>query len=190
MKLKFSKPYKEEMYGLDQVKVNGREFALHMDGTLDYIEGEPSDFSPEYAHMTLDAFNALVNNMFKEHNASTARRRAIRDVAISPSHWYRTLQKEKKIELVGRVRDITSDIVASFITRYPDSKLNDYYLSLVGRATYGTIEFPDLLPKDIAKLPVYDETIDKLMGTPQSFLKLIAVVYAPTRRKGKYTITC
>ena len=188
--LRFGKIFKDPDYGNDNILVNNRIFMVNDDGTLEFAEsGNPGDFEESYSWMGFDDFNKRITEAYSNHKVSSVKKKMIKNAAASPTHWYRTFSVEKKTELCLRLKDNIERLVEAIITQSPNSKLNEYYRTLIARVQYSKLRLPELESKDIAMLPSYDESTDKLIGQPRSFMKLAAIVYPSHRRNTKYNIS-
>jgi hypothetical protein len=142
-----------------------------------------------FKHISMERLNEMVTTAYKSQLALKRLKKKTREINIPMDHWYRIMPYDKRIEMVQRVAENIETIINDQILQSPSSALNDYYRTLQHRVMHTKISLPALCPKDIAKLPTYDASIDKLYGTPIQFLKLISVAYPSSVRRQKFIRT-
>jgi hypothetical protein len=166
------------------VDMNGRKFFINDDGSVESADSmDPTDFDPDLKYMSLENFHIMLTNKFKAVQTLKKTKKAVREITVSPSHWWMTMPADKKIQLISELAEKIEEILTHQIVSSPTNKLNDYYMTLQDRVRYGTIVLHDLTPKDICKLPSYDSLRDKFYGTPVQILKLIALCYPANRKR-------
>lgn len=186
MDFKFGRAYDDS--GQRCVKVNGRIFYINEDGTLETSDMyTASEMDERYNSISIERLNEWVTNAYKSISSLRRMKKKAKEVNVPANHWYRVLPHDKKVELIERVAEQIENILTDQLLGSPTNKLNDYYRTLQDRVRYTKISLPpELPPCDLAKLPTYDASTDKLYGNPVQYLKLISIAYPSGRRKQKF----